>query len=788
MNITFHDICNLLESVETLSTCRPRLPKEREQDSVRQIVANWFSNHRQALDNTATNTGSVLSVLFPHRRKDRVYGYQAPSLSKKIGSLLDFNHGQKAFLDAWADGQHVDLGLCVGKAMRPWDGTFKIKRQFPVQDIDNLLVRLAAKCRFSDPAIRRQRNNDTHTDTLLKEIFIRLESWEAKWLVRLILRDYCTIELDEPFTLKQLHFLLPELLMFQNDFDAVSHLLRSELSAYPPQPDPALERSMRIEAGKLLKATVGIKVGRPVFHKAWSFKHCLQLVGNRAWAAEVKYDGEYCEIHIDLNSSEDIQIFSKNGKDATADRQALHDTIRRSLRIGHADCRIKLKCILLGELVLWCDKQRKILPFSKIRKHIQRSGSFIGTLQDSIPYEWEHLMIVYFDVLQLDDDPVLRKCLQDRRRILKDMVKITPGRAMRSEWTLIDFKAKDGVDDLKQSFARTIAKHQEGLVLKPLHTPYFPLANNQGQRQPGYFIKLKRDYLADLGGERDLGDFAIVGASFDPQIAARSDIKPLHWTHFHIGCVVNKLAVERTKAKPIFKMIGVICMDKCIPKPEFRYLNVHGRLREVKLVDNVTPEAFDIERSNGYGPRMTAAFKNPFVAEILGGAYEKQQNETFEMLRHPRIKKIHHDRTWEDAVSFEDLQRMAQEKWDIPDATNLDGHAKDIARLTKRYRQELGESQTIISDYDTTQETTQQTTPRSTQTTPRARTPRTTAVATLTPITPPPAKKRRSMRSPLKDAVSNRSFGAWEFEERDRVVRVWVREGWRVEVGGDEGG
>lgn len=34
---------------------------------------------------------------------------------------------------------------------------------------------------------------------------------------------------------------------------------------------------------------------------------------------------EYCEIHVDLSkTSEDIKIFSKNGKDATADRGALH--------------------------------------------------------------------------------------------------------------------------------------------------------------------------------------------------------------------------------------------------------------------------------------------------------------------------------------------------------------------------------------------------------------------------------------------------------------------------------
>ena len=90
---------------------------------------------------------------------------------------------------------------------------------------------------------------------------------------------------------------------------------------------------------------------------------------------------------------------------------------------------------------------------------------------------------------------------------------------------------------------------------------------------------------------------------------------------------------------------------------------------------------------------MTVAFKVPFVAEILGSGYEKMQNETFEMLRHPRVKKIHHDRTWEDAVSTDDLKRMAEEKWDVPDVGELDGHARDVAILVRKYLKEKGESQ-----------------------------------------------------------------------------------------------
>jgi DNA ligase-4 len=577
--------------------------------------------------------------------------------------------------------------------MRPRDGTFRVKHELPIERIDQLLVQLAAKCRFSDEVIRKQRNLDLKTDTELKDIFVRLKSQEAKWLVRLILRDHCTVNLDEKYVLQQYHFLLPDLLIFQNDVDAAFVMLRAELRRYPALPEPSKEESMRIEAAQKLRAVVGIKVGRPPLYKAWSFKNCFQLVGKHVWAGEVKYDGEYCEIHIDLeNTSNSIKIFSKNGKDATADREPLHNVIRHALRIGRLECMFKKRCIVLGEMVLYSDKEKKIMPFSKIRKHISRSGSFIGTLQDSVPHEWEHLMIVFFDVLVLDGKPVLRHSFQHRRKILRELVHAIPGRAMRSEWILMDFKTGDGITDLKQAFAQNLADRQEGLVMKPLYAPYFPLLSEQGHRQAGFFIKLKKDYIADMGGERDMGNFAVIGASFDAQVAPKTNLRPLYWTHFHLGCCTNKEAVLRTNAKPRFKVVASLSLDQCIPKPDVKYMNIQGYCRQATLRKDGSTDEFDIEHSNGFDRRMTAVFKKPFVAEILGGGFEKLQNENFEMLLHPRVRKLHHDRTWEGTVTLDDLERIAEEKWDIPDADKLDGHAKDVALLVQEYVMEKGGS------------------------------------------------------------------------------------------------
>ncbi|EOA84205.1 uncharacterized protein SETTUDRAFT_21563 [Exserohilum turcica Et28A] len=708
MTITFHAICSLLQSIEDITAKQSREPLKHDKDKARDIIAKWFLDQRDALDDPATNGGAVLSVLFPHRRKDRVYGLQPPLLAKTLSHLLAFNHGQRALFDGWKTGTHGDLGVYIERAMKPWDGTFSSKQHLSVDQVDRVLVQLAAKYRFSDEQIRQRRDLDFKSDTEMKHIFVRLESWEAKWLVRLLLRDYCTIQLDELFVMQRYHFLLPELLMFQNDFDAAFDILRGELSCYPAAPEPAEANAMRIEAAKKLRARVGVKMGRPSYYKAWSFQNCIQLVGSRAWAAEVKYDGEYCEIHVDLEKGKNsLRIFSKNGKDATADRHAIDGTIRNALRIGQPDALFKRNCIVLGEMVVYSDEDRKILPFSKIRKHVTRSGSFIGTMQDSRPHKWEHLMIVFFDVLTLDDEPILRHCLQDRRKILRKLVRVIPGRSMRSEWTLLDFKTGSGLTDLKQTFARNLADRQEGLVLKPLYTPYLPLLTGDGHRQASFFIKLKKDYLCDMGGQRDLGDFVVIGASFDAQVAAKVNLKPLHWTNFHLGCCINKDEVMRTGIRPRFNVVASLCLNTSIPKSDARYLNVQGYIRQATLREDGWTDEFEISNFGDCTPRMSVAFRKPFVAEILGGGFETPQNASFEMLRHPRIRKIHHDRTWEDAVTMQDLERMAEEKFEIPDAQNLDGHARDIALLVKKYVREMNGSQVTATTDETTQKTTQ---------------------------------------------------------------------------------
>lgn len=186
-----------------------------------------------------------------------------------------------------------------------------------MEDLDEVLTRVAAGCRFSSPAIRASNTsrNPQSENHVLGQFFTRLSPRDAKWFTRLILKNYQPIVLEERVVLRTYHALLPRMLKVRDDLQIATDFLQH---VDPSQSDPKAIAS-------LLKPALGTKVGRPLWLKARSIKNCLDIVGRRQVSCEQKIDGEYCQIHVDLsNRNTPIRIFSKSGKDSTQDRRRLH--------------------------------------------------------------------------------------------------------------------------------------------------------------------------------------------------------------------------------------------------------------------------------------------------------------------------------------------------------------------------------------------------------------------------------------------------------------------------------
>lgn len=145
-------------------------------------------------------------------------------------------------------------------------------KEVTLEEIDKALGSLASRCRFSSPAVRQSTAPDSHEnpDELLRPLFHRLRSRDAKWLTRMLLKNYAPVIVPEYLVLKQYHFLLPELLKFQSSFDAVVSLLRgADVAKFPRHPEGESERErVRQAILQYLTPKVGVKVGRTAFFKA----------------------------------------------------------------------------------------------------------------------------------------------------------------------------------------------------------------------------------------------------------------------------------------------------------------------------------------------------------------------------------------------------------------------------------------------------------------------------------------------------------------------------------------
>ena len=699
MPFPFAELCTLFSRLEDIELKDPPLLYDAKSQVLRTTTESWFKSHRGALDALTVSGGAaLLSALLPERRIDRVYGIQATGLCRILCRSLHLQAHRARDLRAYTQAGRGDLGACLERVLQT--GGPPALPVVTIEELDDVCVLLARCSIFSDPSVAQLPAGSSEVrNVALANLVKRMEPCQAKWFVRLIVKDLSPVEIDEPMVLKCFHFLLPDLLRFQQNFDAALELLKGPLKEYHARPDARSERLLRSGAAALIKPCVGVKVGRPTFHKARSIDHCLEMLDRHEWVLERKYDGEYCEIHIDLawssNPAECIKIFSKSGKDSTHDRRGIHKTLVRCLKLGQPGCRISKQAIILGELIVWSDKEKEVLPFEKIRKHVTRSGVCIGTDVDSQRKPEEHLAIVFFDLLLLDKEVIMTKAVEERRRWLRKIYTKIEGRAMSTEWRIANFadggKARKALLD---QFAMANARRCEGLVLKPCGMPYFALhADVDGFRHG--FIKLKKDYLSEMGDEADL---AVVGASYNAQQALKSGLKHIKWTDFNLGALINKDDVERFGARPNFKFVGTIQQAMCIPKPILQTANILAALSAKPYTAGAQPAMFDL--ANPVSAKIDHFFDNPLVFEVLGSGFEKPSNSSHLMLRHARVKKLHQDRTWKDCVSFEELQAQAHASRNLTTETESQETRAWLTKLERKCRKKFERERTATPKSD----------------------------------------------------------------------------------------
>ncbi|KAK5356244.1 hypothetical protein LTS03_011709, partial [Exophiala xenobiotica] len=642
MSLHFLDICQLFEQLSSL----------KDLESRESSVQQWFGQHQSHIRRRGAPALALLSCLFPEKRADRVYALRTQQLEHMVTKAACLGHTRVSELRRLQGRDRMDFASAVQQVLSATDDFSNPPQPLTVDEVDHTLDRLASTCVFSSPKLRESITFGYKEvfDELVR-VLRRLPSMGVKWMIRLLLKSLCPVEIPVTRALRAFHFLMPDLLKVRTSLAGAIQLLEGDtISHLPVSPPPSIERPLKESARAEIEPRLGMMIGLQDFEKARSIQHCCQLAGRKEIHVERKYDGEYCQIHVSrTNSQHHITIFSKSGRDSTMDRVGVHDAIKGCLGLGTSTCRFRDQCVLVGELLVWNDQMGQIMPFYKIRRYVTREGRQLGGARDSPPSEDEHLMIMFYDVLLLDNILCLHEPLHLRRRRLETLISRKPGQAEVGIGIQIDLRHSSSISRLHDEMTSAIAKGWEGLVIKDWNAAYMSLHGDVHQ------IKLKKDYIPGWG---DSADLVIVGGRYDATTALMMQDIDLSWTTFYLACPTKKDVGFSSEIKPTFRVVGTVSRP-CLAVADLRYLNEYGKLCQVPFAQSVS--GIHIEISPKAFQLPTVLFTKPAVVEVVGAGFDRPPNERFFTLRFPRIQKIHHNRTYADSLDFDEYQRLAKQ-------------------------------------------------------------------------------------------------------------------------------
>lgn len=223
----------------------------------------------------------------------------------------------------------------------------------------------------------------------------------------------------------------------------------------------------------------GIPLKPMLAHPTKSLSQVLDRFENLAFTCEYKYDGERAQIHR-LASGECL-IYSRNSENMSQKypdiREKLPLIAKPSVQSFVLDC----------EVVAWEPQTERILPF-QILSTRKRKDVTVDSVQVQV-------VLMAFDLLYLNGEPLLKRSLRERRVALHEHFIEVPG-----EFYFAKSIDSSTVEDIQTFLDEAVQSSCEGLMIKTLDAE----ASYEPSKRSRNWLKVKKDYLADIGDSLDL--------------------------------------------------------------------------------------------------------------------------------------------------------------------------------------------------------------------------------------------------------------------------------------------
>lgn len=350
---------------------------------------------------------------------------------------------------------------------------------------------------------------------------------------------------------------------------------------------------------------------------------------------EKKLDGERMQLHMmedkGISGGMRFAFWSRKAKDYTYlygesfedDNSALTRHLKNAFHEGVRNI------ILDGEMITWNVDADHIVGFGSLKT--------AALAQQKNPYAGgDRPLYKVFDILYLNDKPLTRYTLRDRRNALQSAIQSVQRRLEIHEYT-----SAYSVSEIDPALKNIVTDGSEGLVLKSPRSAY-----HLNERSDDWF-KVKPEYMTEYS---EPFDCAIVGGYYGSgkrggnlssflcglrvtQNLIDSGADPLKfWSFFKVGGGFSAADYANIRHKTEGKW-----HDWDRKNPPIKYVELGGGDRQFEC------------------PDVWIRADESVVISVKGASmHNTEQFKTFYTLRFPRFKFIRHDRDWKSAMSVQD--------------------------------------------------------------------------------------------------------------------------------------
>lgn len=597
----------------------------------------------------------ALRLIIPEKDRERaMYGLKEKVLGRIFVKIMKIDRNSEdgyALLNWKIPGQSTASRMAGDFAGRCYEVIQK--RPFRVEvgdmtigEVDQRLDQLAAAPKEENQL------------PILEEFYKRMNPEELMWLIRIILRQM-RIGATEKTILDLWH---PDA---ENLFNISSNLRRVCWELYNP--------SVRLEGEE--RGVTPMQCFQPQLaqFQEHSFEKKVERMrmteDDPTFWIEEKLDGERMQLHMiadeKIPGGRRFGFWSRKGKDYTYlygnglqdENGALTRYLDKAFHDGVENI------ILDGEMISWDPEQDAAIPFGHLKT--------AALTENRNPYAGkERPLFRVFDILYLNDRPLTRYILRERREALEKS--IIP---IHRRFELHEYKIASRVEEIEPMLRDVIARGDEGLVLKNPRSAYRLNERNDD------WMKVKPEYMKEFGESLDcliiggyygsgrrggaLSSF-MCGLRVDESHAKKGEYQPQKfWSFFKVGggFKANDYATIRHATENKW-------LKWDVKNPPLEYIELGGGDRQFEKPDMwIKPEDSLVVEAKAAEVVVSDEFRCGLT------------------LRFPRFRRLRSDKDWQSALSlsdFYDLKTKAEtERKETP--LNLDAHNPKRPKLEKKY-------------------------------------------------------------------------------------------------------